>query len=322
MKKIVALGVVVFGLVGLYGAAWLWAAGQVTGIVEQYKTADGYQNPRITCGSFAISGFPFGFDLSCTNASVEQNDVMVSVERLQAAIEVWQPTHVLVFAQSPVQITDSFTGSRSRVDFTSAQASARLDGWRIGRVSLVVEEPVVTDTVLEDRPVARATHFEAHLVDMPDRHDAAAGLASLAHYAEIKGLSVPASDITDGTATIEAEITNLPDDVRTYGEADLLRRWQGAGGRLLLTGIKGNDGPDNFDITGTLGLDSTARPEGQLKLHSTGVVEKINYLFPPEYRNMIVGNRAEDGSYSQTLNIAAGIVMAGLIPVGQFPPLY
>jgi len=181
MKKIVALGVVVFGLVGLYGAAWLWAAGQVTGIVEQYKTADGYQNPRITCGSFAISGFPFGFDLSCTNASVEQNDVMVSVERLQAAIEVWQPTHVLVFAQSPVQITDSFTGSRSRVDFTSAQASARLDGWRIGRVSLVVEEPVVTDTVLEDRPVARATHFEAHLVDMPDRHDAAAGLASLAH---------------------------------------------------------------------------------------------------------------------------------------------
>lgn len=322
MKKIVALGVVVFTLVGLYGAAWFWAAGQASAIVRDLGAGDGYAQPRITCGDFAVSGFPFGFDLTCTNASVESNDVTISFERLQAAVAVYRPTHVLLFANSPAHITDSFTGSRSRVDFTSAQASVRLDGWRIGRVSLVVDSPAWVDTVFEDRPVAEAARIEAHLLDIPERHVAETGIASLAHYTEVTGLKAPAFGISEGRVTLESEITNLPDDVRTYGDAGLLQRWQAAGGRLILNSWRGDDPAGKFDITGTLGLDSAGRPEGQLKLSSTGVVEEIEPLLPPDYRAWIVGQPAADGSYSQTLNIAAGVVMSGLVPLGMLPPLY
>jgi hypothetical protein len=51
-------------------------------------------------------------------------------------------------------------------------------------------------------------------------------------------------------------------------------------------------------------------------------VERIGPSIPEAYRNWIVGARAEDGSYSQTLNIAGGVVFAGLIPAGVVPPAF
>jgi hypothetical protein len=244
------------------------------------------------------------------------------VSGIKASAEVYRPTHVLMFAQGPVGIEDAFTGSRSRIDFANAQASARLSGWRIGRVSVVVDAPVWNDTVLEDRLIAKAERIEAHLLDVAERHDAKRGLASLAKYAEIAGLDAPGFEIAGGRATLEAEVTNLPDDVRTYGDADLLRRWQAAGGKVMLTGFRGDDANSRFDVTGTLGLDDEGRAEGQLKLSSTGVVERLGETIPEQFRGLILGAQASDGSYSQTLNIAAGVVFSGLVPAAVIPPLF
>lgn len=322
MKKIIALGVVVFLLVAAYSVAWFWAAGQATAYVKTLETADGVSTPRVVCGSFAIGGWPFGFDATCTNATITSGDVTVTVAGLKASAEVYRPTHVLLFANSPLNIDDAFTGSRSRLDFATAQASVRLDGWRLGRASLVVAEPVWNDTVLEDRLLAKASNLEVHLVDVPAEHDSAAGLATLANYVLVEGLDAPGFEIGSGKSTFEAEITNLPDDVRTYGDADLARRWQMAGGKFDIVGFKGDDATSSFDATGTLGLDTAGRMEGQLKLHSRGVVERIGPLLPEQYRGWIVGTQSDDGSYSQTLNLAAGVVFSGLVPMGMIPPLF
>ena len=322
MKKIIALGVVVFGLVAIYSAAWFWAAGQATAYVKTLETADGVTTPRVVCGDFRVGGWPFRFDVTCTNATIASGDVTVTVSGLKATAEVYRPTHLLLFAQSPISIDDAFTGSRSRLDFASLQASARLDGWRIGRVSAVLTEPVWNDTVLDDRLLAKATKVEAHLVDVPGKHNAAAGLATLQNYVLVEGLDAPGFEIGSGQSTFEAEISNLPDDVRTYGDADLLKRWQAAGGKFTIVGFKGGDATSSFDASGTLGLDDGGRVEGQLKLHSRGVVERLGPLFPEQYRGWIVGTPAEDGSYSQVLNIAAGVVFSGVVPMGMIPPAY
>jgi len=322
MKKLIALAIIVVLVAVGYSAAWFWAAGQAKDYVKQLETADGVEVPRLVCGSFSIGGFPFGFDATCTDASVQLGDISVELSGLKASVEVYRPTHVLIFAQGPVTVADAFTGSQSRVDFASAEASARLDGWRIGRVSLVVEAPVWTDTVLGDRLLAQADGFEAHLLDMPDRHDAAAGLASLAIYSKTTGLSAPGAGLAGGEATLEAELGNLGDDVRAYSDAELLRRWQEAGGRLVLTSLKGDAADLAFEVSGTLGLDSSGRAEGQLKLHSKGVVERLGPLLPADVRGMVTGAPAADGSYSQTLTLRAGVAFAGLVPVGMVPPLF
>lgn len=322
MKRIIVLGAVVLLVIVLWSGAWFWAAGQAAAYVKTLETADGVTTPRVTCESFGIGGFPFGFDLTCTAATITLNDTTVTVSGLKASALVYRPTFVLVFAQSPVTIADAFTGSQRRLDFTDAEASARLDGWRIGRVSLVVNAPVWNDVVLEDRLIARADRLEAHLIDVPAKHDAKAGLAALAEYAEIDGLIAPGLEIVSGKTTFEGEITNLPDDVRTYGDADLLKRWQTAGGKFALTGFKDDDVDSRFDVAGTLGLDAQGRIEGQLKLNSKGVVERLGPLVPEQFRGLILGGQAADGSYSQTVNIAAGVVFSGLVPAAVIPPLF
>jgi hypothetical protein len=322
MKRIIILGAVVVLVVALWSAAWLWGAGQIAAYEKQLASADGEASPKLTCGSFAVGGYPFGFDVTCASLTVAYQDTTVTAAGLKASAEVYNPFFVKLSAKSPISIADDFTGSRSRVDFGAAEASARLDGWRIARVSVVADDLKWNDTVVGDRLIATAGHAEAHLIDVPDRHDAKAGLATLDEYGLVDKLNVPGLSIAAGKATFEGEISNLSDDVRTYGDPDVPVRWQKANGMFTLRGLKGEDGDRNFNATGNLSLDSQGRVQGQIKLNSKGVVEAIGPMIPDLYRGLITGVQAADGSYSQTVNIAAGTAFVGLVPAAVIPPLF
>jgi hypothetical protein len=322
MKRIIVLAAVVLLVLAAWTGAWFWGAGFVTAQVKSLETADGTSEPKVTCGSLAVGGYPFGFDVTCAKATVTYGDLTVTANGLKASAEVYNPTHVLVFAQSPVTVADAFTGSQSRVDFASLEGSARLTGWRIGRVSLIVEKPVWNDTVLDDRLIAKADHVEAHLIDLPEQHDEKAGLAGLGEYAEIDNLNAPGFEINAGTATFEGDVDKLPDDIRSWGGEDMVKRWQAAGGMFTLKSFKGDDADTHFEATGNASLDAQGRINGQVKLNSKGVVERLGTTIPDQYKGLIVGAQAADGSYSQTVNIAAGIMFVGLVPAGILPPVF
>ncbi len=320
MRRIIILGVVVFLVAALWSGAWLWAAGQIGAYEKQLEAADGVNAPRLACGSFTVTGFPFGFDLTCAPATIVLEDTTVTVAGLKASAEVYNPFFVLASAKSPATVADAFTGSQSRLDFAGADASIRLTGWRIARASVVVEAPVWNDTVLEDRLIGKADHVEAHLIDVPDKHDEKAGLATADTYVEIDNAAAPGFGIVAGKGTLDGEITNLPDDLRTYVYPDTLRAWQAAGGQFLLRGLNGDDGARNFAATGNLGLDAQGHAQGQIKVKSTGVVEALGPMLPDQIRGLVTGAPAADGSYSQTLNIAGGMIFVGLLPTGVLLP--
>lgn len=322
MKRFVILGAVVVLVLAGWTAAWFWGAGWITSQARALETADGVTTPRVTCGEFSVGGFPFRFDVTCGNATILSNDVTVVASGLQAAVEVYSPTHALVFAQSPVTVEDAFTGQKKRLDFESAEGSARLNGWRLARVSLVVEKPMWSDAVLEDILLARADHFEAHLVDLPSQDGATTALATLGVYSEVKVLSAPGYEVGAGHATLEATISGLPDDVRALGEPDQLQRWAAVGGIVDLVGFRGEDGARTFDVTGDVGLDAEGRTNGQVQIASKGIVELIQDQVPEQVRGLILGAPADDGSYAQTLSINAGVVFAGIVPAAVIPPLF
>jgi hypothetical protein len=202
------------------------------------------------------------------------------------------------------------------------EASVRLTDWRIARASVVVDGPVLTDTLAGETEVGRAEHAEFHLVDVPEAHDAAAHTAALEVFTTVTGLSAPALAIEGGQGTIEAEVTGLPDDVRAFGDPEPLRRWQAAGGQLEVTSAKGNDADQSFDVSGTLALDAGGRPDGQLSIASKGLVEGLQGLVPPELQGLILGSPAEDGSYKQVVTLKSGVVFSGIVPAGMLPPLW
>jgi len=321
MKRIIILAAVVVLVVIAYSGAWLFIAGEVKKQVASLADADGVTNPKITCTELATGGYPFAMDVYCKGASLLTGDLTATLAEVRASVLVYQPTHALVFATAPLTLKDAFTGSEQRLDFTQAQASVRLDGWRIARVSVHAENPAFYNTLPSDELVAKASQLELHLLDIPEQHEPAKGLAALAIYAPAENVVIPGFQIADGKVSIEAELNGLPDDVRLLGDADAVRRWQAAAGVLKLVNIEGTDGDSFIKASGNLQLDSQMRAEGQIQLSSKGIVERLGDAIPAQLRTLMLGQQAPDGSYGQTINIRAGVIMVGLVPVGMVPPL-
>jgi hypothetical protein len=321
MKRIAILAVVIAVIVGGWSIAWLYFSGMIRTNVTALAYADGQQSPRVVCDHLDVGGFPFWFDVSCDGMTVTSGDVTARLASLQATILAYDPWHALIQATSPLTVQDAFTGSKKQLGWKDMDASARLTGWRIGRISVIADALTLDETVAGNVPLAKASHAEFHLLDIPAQHDPKKGLAALAVYAKADNLSAPGLQINDGHSTLDAQITGLSDDVRTYGDPDMLKRWQAAGGQIKLVGLKGTDGPQDFAVTGKLGLDPQARPEGQLTIASKGLVERLGTVVPEQWRSLVLGNPGPDGSYHQVLNLTNGLVFSGVIPLGTLPAL-
>lgn len=335
MKRFVALLVVVLLVAGLWSAAWFYAAGEVRSQVAALALNDGETAPQLTCGGFEVTGFPFRFDLTCTDAVLISNDVMVTVPGIKSSLLVYNPTHVLVSASAPIGIADAFTGSESRLSFTGLQASLRVtaadlfkgfsgEGWRVARASLVGDGIEWVDTIAAEMLFAKASHAEVQIVDMPEWHDKAAGLSGLAAYVTAKDVVAPLYDIAAGEAELQAEVTGLPDDLRVFAEPDIVSRWQAAGGRLNLVSLKGTAGAEMIDASGTLGLDASHMLEGDVTYTTRGIKERFQAspMIDPISLTILTGLPQADGTLKQALQFNGGAVRVGGIPLLKLEPLY
>lgn len=322
MKRIIALLVVVIVVVALWSVAWFFLAGQVRSNIEALAAADGVTTPRLSCETLNIGGYPFRFDAACVNAQVTSGDVTVTAPEVRASVLVYRPTHVLAGAVGPINIVDAFTGSRSAVSFSSLEASARTDGWRLARVSLSGTDMVWNDTLMGEQLIAQSRLVDLQLGDIPEQHDAAKGLASLAGYFQARDLVAPGFTIADGNAEIQVEVSGVPDDVRAMGDPSALVNWRAAGGQLKLVSIHATDADSDLTATGNLALDPQGLLDGQIDIASTKVAERIEpYLVEP-YRTLVLGNAAPDGTHSNVLNFRAGNIYSGLLPIASVPPLF
>jgi len=320
MNRITILGTVVLVVAGLWSAAWVYASGVIRQNLASLADADGQTSPKLTCDQLDVGGFPLYFDVTCTGLAITSGDLNATLANVKASVVAYDPWHAVAFLTGPLTLSDAFTGSRHELDWKSLQASAHLDGWRIGRISAVGEALTLADIVGDRVPLGKAGHAELHLLDIPAQHDAAKHLAALQLYATVSDLNAPGPGIAAGKSTFEGVLTGLPDDVRTYGEADLVRRWQAAGGKLQVVGFKGSDGDaTSFDVTGNLALDAAFKPTGQLTIGSKGLVERFGTLVPAEWRGLVLGSPAADGTYHQVLNLTSGMAFSGVLPIGALP---
>lgn len=335
MRKFLWLAIAVIVVVVLWTGGWFWAAGEATRQVKMLAEADGESAPKLTCGTFDISGFPFRFDAECLDATLVDQDLTATFAGLKASVLVYNPTHVIFSAKAPFAYSDAFSGSQRRLDFGAMEGSLRLtttdllkglngDGWRIARFSLVADDLTLTDTVAAQIVEARLKHLETHLIDVPELHDADAGTAALRSYIAASTLDLPGLQVAGADLSLETEVTGLPDDLRGFSEPDALRRWQAAGGMLQLTKLTGSQPtPDErFEITGELKLTGGGYPQGQINYTTKGVLERFAQFLPTVQLALLRGAPSADGSFSNRLTITDGQVKLLAVPLAQLLPLF
>jgi hypothetical protein len=335
LRKFLWLAIAVAIVVALWTAGWFWAAGEATRQVKLLAEADGETAPKLTCGTFDVSGFPFRFDAECLDATLVDQDITATFAGIKASVLVYTPSHVIFSAKAPFAYADAFSGSQRQLDFGALEGSLRLtstdlieglngEGWRIARFSLVADDLRLTDTVAGEVVEAGAKHLEAHLIDVPEQHDTTAGTAVLRGYLSTTALDLPGLQVAAADTSLEAELTALPDDLRAFGEADALRRWQAAGGVLSLTKLAGSQPvPDErFEVTGELKLNGGGYPEGQIDYTTKGVLERFAQFLPAVQLAMLRGAPNADGTFRNSLTIADGQVKLLNIPLTQLLPLF
>lgn len=320
-KRIIILGSVVLAVVLAWTAAWFTVAGWVRHEVDLLALNDGETAPRLVCGRLDLGGYPFNLDIICSDGSLVSGDIEVSIPRLRASAMVYRPNHVIALATGPIGLADAFTGQESSIAFTDLTASLRLEDWRIARVSLVANGVVWTDTLF-DQELGRADQIEAHLLDMPEAHDATAHVASLAGYLRGSNVAVPALAVTDLTTEAELELSGLPDDVRNWGAEPLLPLWQRNGGKLRVVSIRANGPTETLEASGEISLDPQGAANGTMAITSTGVAERIGPMIEEPWRTMVLGVPDADGKHVNQLTLRSGVLSSGLIPIASLPPLF
>lgn len=333
MKRFVWLFLIVLVVAGLWSAGWFFAASQVEQQLAQLESNDGVVDPKLTCARSGVTGFPFRLDVNCEEAVLVAEDVTITAAGLRASVQVYNPTHVVFSAKSPVTAADAFYGSSSRLDFTGLQGSARVtnsdllkglggDGWRIARISLVGDGLDWVDTISTDLPLAKASHVELQVVDIPELHDATKGTAALAVYATASNVTAQLYQLADATGEVQLQVTGLPDDLRRLAEPDLIPTWQAAGGKLDVVRINGTDGDDLIDASGTLGLDANRMLEGEITYLNRGLQERLQPYLNPVILAVAAGLPQEDGSFKQAMQFSGGALRIGGIPLFQLAPLF
>lgn len=321
-KRIIILGSVVVAVVVLWSAAWLVLSGVIKQNIEALALADGVTTPNVSCQTLDVGGFPFRFDVDCGTARIVSSDIVVDVPAIRASVRVYAPTHMLASALGPLQLTDSFTGTRNAVAWSGLDASIRLDNWRIARGSISAKDVVWSDTLFGDAVIAQSSLIEIHLMDIPEQRDPERHVAALALYAPVQNLAWPGLTLTDTNAEIQLELSGLPDDVRNWGDPQLLSAMQAAGGALKIVSVHGTDADSVLDAQGELRLDPQGLLDGQVGITSTGVAERIGPLLEEPWRTLVLGTPTADGSHANQLNFRAGAIFSGLVPIAAVPPLY
>lgn len=322
MNRFAALAIAIILVVGASVGAWFYFAGEIRRSIELLAQNDGTGVPRLTCGRLDMGGFPFRFDVICTDATVQVGDVTTSLPLLEATALVYRLNHILANARGPAKLVDAFTGARNELHWDSLEASLRFGDNRIERLSIVAGPIMWLDVLTGEALIAQASGISIQAVDIPERFVPEAMASSLALYAETRDLVLPAVEMTSGSLAIQAELDGLHPAMPTLSQPEAMRLWQQLDGGLRLVSLSATDGMTSLSADGELAATDTGLIDGHVRIQSQGVIEQISPLLPTPFAGALFGAPAEDGSYSQTLNIRGGVILAGLVPVGMMPPLF
>lgn len=330
--------VIVLLLAALWTGGWFYAANRAETVIAGWIEREARDGRHYDCGSRQIGGYPFRFEVRCTDPTVTlpsgEGPVALKARHLVAVAQVYQPDLIIAEATGPMTV--AIGGQPPMVaDWSLLQASARGRPRDPQRISLVVDglkldRPSGTGS----EPVARAQRVEAHARKQsnapPDNpaFDLAGRAIELAlpELPALRGrpVNVDATGVLRGLGDLAAK--PLP---------QRLRDWQAAGGRLEITNVRVQQGDAVAVAKGDIGLTPNGRLDGTVQLLVAGLDQLLGAILGQGdspgrgQAGLMTGlrmlGRAElEGKRALSVPVVfrEGRVFFGPIPVGQTAPLY
>jgi hypothetical protein len=267
---------------GIWSGAWYYAADRAETAIAGWREREAKAGRIHTCGSQIVSGFPFRFEMRCTDPGLElksaQPPLSIKAKDILITARVWRPTLLTSEIAGPLTITDPDQSATITANWKHAQTEVRGLPTSPEQVIIKLDHPVMERAAgaeaqrlfNAERLVLSGRMLEGSAASNPVVEVAlklAAGVAPTLH--PVTGIALDA-DIT-------AVLRGLKDFSPKPWPARF-REIQAAGGRIEIAHARIKQGETIAVANGELGLSPSGRSDGQLRLTVANLINLLPAL--------------------------------------------
>jgi hypothetical protein len=292
---LVALPFMIFVLIAVGWSIFWFVATSATGkALSEWRTREAAVGRIYRCGKESLGGFPFRFELRCTEPSAEfkggPQPAALSARDFVVVDQVWQPTLLIAEMIGPLMIGEPGAKPSFAVNWSLAQASLRGLPLDPQRAAVVIDQASLASVGASAQTMlANAGRLEFHgrIESGTARDHPVLDLALSLTQASASRLGALAAVPFD--ADISGVLRGLPNlAFRSWPET--LRALQAANGRLEVSRARVKQGEVLAVGSGSLGLTPRGALDGELQvtianieklLPALGVDRAISQLIPP-----------------------------------------
>ena len=316
---------------GIWSGAWYYAADRAETVIAGWREREAKAGRIHTCGSQIVSGFPFRFEMRCTDPGIELKSakppLSIKAKDILITARVWQPTLLTSQIAGPLTIADPGQSATITANWRHAQTEVRGLPTSPEQLTVVLEQPRVERAAGGE--VQRL--FDAERLELRGRMLEGSAASNPVVEIALKLAAAVAPTLHPVTATaLDADITAVLRGLKDFSPKpwpDRFREIQAAGGRIEITHARVKQGETIAAANGALGLSPSGRPDGQLRLTVANLIKLLPAL-GLDGRSPQVASRPLDNAANKLDRIAPGLgniarqnaapaLVAGLNFIGQ-----
>ena len=116
-------------LAGGWSGAWYYAAGRAETVIAGWREREAKAGRIHSCGSQTVSGFPFRFEMRCTDPGLElksaERPLTIKAKDILITAQVWQPTLLTAEITGPLTIAEPGQPATITANWRHAQTEVR-----------------------------------------------------------------------------------------------------------------------------------------------------------------------------------------------------
>lgn len=322
-RRLIALAIAIILAIAAYTGLWFWLAAQMTDATARAMDDARTAGQELACDNPQARGYPFRLGLFCDAVAVRlpQEGVIAGAGALRSAAQVYAPGHIVAELDGPATL-ETPDIVPLQLDWEQLRASLRHDSGNPRQLSAESRGLTVAlrQSAADTSPLATMQDGELHARLNGPALDLAATLngVSLAdpRYAAIAPAGLVAdATLPDGAALVEG---TAPNGLTIRGQALNIRN--------LTLSLPAQNA--SISLSGNVTVDLRGLIDGSVDIRMTNpqaFAEAAAIAFPESQNDMaplVAGLSALGGSGATvTLTIRGSRVFAGLVPLGELPPL-
>jgi hypothetical protein len=274
----------VVALAAIWTSLWFYAASAAEQAMEGWRAREAKSGRIYECERRTFGGFPFRFEVNCSNPNAELRagggELTLRGANIVVVAQVYRPTHLIAECKGPVTVAEKGRPPLVEANWKLGQASMRGTPRAPERVSLAFDEPVV-ERLLPDgtrQPLTSAKRAELHgrIAEGSVTSNPVLDVALIANGAiATPDLHPLASQPFD--AVISATVRGLANFAPKPWPARF-REIHERNGRIDITNARIQQDDVIAVSTGSLTINERGNLEGQLQMTAVNIEKVINAL--------------------------------------------